>query len=193
VKTNLPAIRYDLFIKAFEKKVTAAQAAIEALRVMEQPYNVVKDAMESARLPNDQHMNMDARSIGVMLHATQADSLEALETLAQTIGQRLFAAGMHHDGDPATSHGGSSCCLWFAWNCNTERAGSFQVRLYVSVPTAGLRDCEVIKSERQTVETDFQLKRIEPPRHAAPEHLSRTQSDGLDVVRAALDDDETAF
>lgn len=193
MKTNLPAYRYDLFIKAFEKKVTAAQAAIEALRAMEQPYNVVKDAMEAARLPNDQQMNMDAKSIGVHLHATPADTLRGLETLAQTIGQRLLAAGMHGDGNPATSHGGSSCCLWFAWNCKTERVGGFQVRLYVSVPHTGLRDCEVIKSERHTVETDYQLKRIEPPRHAAPEHFSRTQSDGLDVARAALNDDEIAF
>jgi hypothetical protein len=55
-----------------------------------------------------------------------------------------------------------------------------------------MRDCEVVKSDRHTVETDYQLKRIEAPAHAAPAHFARAQSDGLEVARAALND-EVAF
>jgi hypothetical protein len=188
MKTNLPAIRYDLFIKAFEKKVTAAQAAIEALRAMEQPYNTVKDAMEAARLPNEQHIHMEARSISVSLQATPADTLAGLEALAAAIGQRLLGAGMHGDGQPATSHGGCACCLWFVWQCKTERAGPFQVRLYVHVPDDGMLDCEVVKTERRTVEDHYELRRIEIPGRPAPEHFSRTKSDGLEAARAELED-----
>jgi hypothetical protein len=186
---NLPSLRYDIFIKAFEKKVAAAQAAIEAVRSMEQPYNAVKDAMEAARLPNDQSINIDARAISVHLQATPADTLAGLEALAMTIGRGLLAVGMHRDGEPATSHGGSSCCLWFCWSCRTERAGSFQVRLYVGVPHNGLRDCEVIKSERHTVEADYQLKRIELPSHPAPSNIKTT----ADRREAALAAEEIPF
>lgn len=193
MKTNLPAHRYDLFIKAFEKKVTAAQAAIDALRAMEQPYNTVKDAMEAARLPNEQHIHMEARSIAVSVGATPKDTLAGLEGLAAAIGHRLLAAGMHRDGKPSTSHGGCACCLWFVWQCKTERAGPFQVRLYVHVPTDGMLDCEVVKTERRTVEDHYELKRLELPAYAAPAHLARTQSESRDVARAAVTDDDIAF
>jgi hypothetical protein len=149
--------------------------------------------MEAVRLPNEQTMHMEARAIAVHLHATPTDTLDGFETLAQTIGQRLLAAGMHRDGEPATSHGGSMCCLWFAWQCKTEWTGSFQVRLYVSVPTDGLRDCTWVKTERRTVETNYELKRIEPPTYTAPAHFASTQSDSLDIARAALCDDDTIF
>jgi hypothetical protein len=153
---NLPAHSYDVFIKAFEQKVTAAQLAIERLRKVEAPYNILKEVMEAARLPNDQSIVMDPGYVSVHITATPDDSLEAFEALASCIGERLLKARLHGDGVPATSHGGSLCCLWFLWCCD-----AFDVRLLVHVPAKGMRDVEVAARDRHTVEREYVIARVE--------------------------------
>jgi len=153
---NLPALTYDVFIKAFEKKVTAAQLAIDRLRKVEAPYNVVKEVMEAARLPNDQDLVMDPGYVCARVTATPDDSLEAFEELAARIGERLKKAKLHPDGIPATSHGGLTCCLWFIWHCPT-----FDVRMLVLVPEKGMRDVRVTAHDRRTVERQYLIVRVQ--------------------------------
>jgi ribosome-associated translation inhibitor RaiA len=190
---NLPAYRYELFTKAFEKRVTAAQQAIDQLRKLEAPYNLLKDAMEAERLPNEQHIIMDSGRVSVHVTATSYDSLEAFEALASRLGKRLRDAKMHRDGVPATSHGGTVCCLWFRWMC-----GAFMVTIFVNVPTAGMRDVAVTVRERQTIETEYVLQRIEPPSYPAPANFKNGTSTPSELARieaelGAAEREEVAF
>jgi hypothetical protein len=190
---NLPAYRYELFVKAFEKKVTAAQQAIERMRQMEQPYNILKEVMEAERLPNEQQIWMESSYIAAHVTATENDSLEAFETLAARIGKALLDAKLHRDGVPATSHGGSTSCLWFCWHC-----GKFDARLFVKVPETGMRDVKVLQVERKTVDYDYVMQRIEPKTYPAPDSFKSGSPTASELARieaelGAADKDEILF
>jgi hypothetical protein len=164
------------------------QREIERLRAMEQPYNIVKEAMEAARLPNDQHITMDPAYIGVSVTATPADSLSYFESLAEMIGQRLVANRMHKDGMPATRHGGCACCLWFTWRCEVPpHKRAFQARLYVALPISGLTDCDVIECTRTSVDIEYEVRRKEPATYRAPEGFTTGFPTTAELARIEAD------
>ena len=74
---NVPALRYDLFIKAFEKEVTAAQSRIKAIEAMEQPYNLVKEALEAAKLPNDTTLSLSPSVVKIVMQDRKSTRLNS--------------------------------------------------------------------------------------------------------------------
>jgi hypothetical protein len=178
---NLPAIRYELFIKAFEKRVTAVQREIEQLRGMEQLYNIVKDAMEAVRLPNEQRLNLHTYNLFAGFRATPTDRLSTFDPVVKAIGDRLRAAGLH-DGEPSVSMGGSACDVDYKW-----RMASRGIWLTIDVPDKGMADLAVEVETRTTQEQHYTIRHIEPRSHPAPARFERFQSDNLGVIEATLD------
>jgi len=164
---NLPAYRYELFVKVFEKRVSAVQKEIEQLRGMEQVYNLLKDAMESLRLPNEQDIVVSTYYIFVKIVATPMDRLAGFDTAVKAIGRRLLDAKLHHDGEPAVRMGGDWCDVDYIWNCRNGRG----VWLTIRVPDCGLPDLEVTELERVTQERRYVLRPIDPPAYAVPPNL----------------------
>lgn len=160
---NLPSLRYDLFIRLLEKEATALQARYRALESMEHPYNVVKEALEAANLPNEQKLTCSHGDITATITATPTDLASELEKFIASIGKRLREDGLHKSGEPARSDGGSLRALWGYWICSHPRAGSFYVYIHIEVPESGLPDLDVISQERKSITREWNLIRRERP------------------------------
>jgi len=163
---NLPAYRYELFVKVFEKRVSAVQKEIEQLRGMEQLYNLLKDAMESVRLPNEQRIAVSAYNIIATIVATPTDRLANFDAAVKAIGGRLLDAGRHYDGEPSVCMGGGWCVVDYQWHVKSKG-----VWLTIKVPAEGLPDLEVTEMERVTQERQYVLRPIDPPAYAVPPNL----------------------
>jgi hypothetical protein len=181
---NLPAYRYELFIKVFEAKVAAAQREIENARRMEGLYNLVKEAMEVARLPNYQNISFHSSWLIATVIATPTDRIATFDEAAKIIGARLHKADMHRDGEPAIGYGTYSCSVSYVWHLGDKR-----VSLAISVPESGLIDLAVTKHIETSECEVFKLNRIEPPSYAAPPAF-KTVGDHPAVSAA---DDEILF
>ncbi|MBX9587874.1 MAG: hypothetical protein K2X43_01125 [Hyphomonadaceae bacterium] len=140
---NLPSKRYDLFVKAFEKMVTEAQKSIERARAMELPYNAVKEALEAVNLPHDTKLAFGSSSVSVKVTALPEDRLETFESLVKAIGKRLFEAGAHRDGEPASERGGWWHQIQYTWNMRRGDIYSGYVMLTVELPSDGISDIAV--------------------------------------------------
>lgn len=167
---NVPALRYDLFIKAFEKEVTAAQSRIKAIEAMEQPYNLVKEALEAAKLPNDTTLSLSPSVVKIVMHALPSDFLTMFDALCTEIGSRLLTAGLHKDGIPSRTDGGWWHHLQRSWRC-FDHDQPCTVMLEVELPDEGLRDLALEKIERTTTVIDYRLTPRDPATYVAPKHF----------------------
>jgi hypothetical protein len=166
VKKNLPAYRYELFIKVLEQRVAAVQKEIEQLRGMERLYNIVKDTMEEARLPQEQDISVSSSYIFVHVTAGPADRLDSFAPVVKALGERLCAADLRNDPEPAVSMGGHAPSVAYVWNID---GFSKTIYLTVHIPKEGLPDVEVTEMDRVTTERQYVLKRIEPPTYTSPQ------------------------
>lgn len=159
---NVPSLRYDLFIKAFEREVAARQSQIKAIEAMEQPYNLVKAALEAVRLPNDCSLRLSHGVVLVDIKAVPSDRLASFEALTKRIGAGLLGAGLHRDGVPSVGDAGYWPERKWTWRLASPRlTGSVAVNL--DLPYEGIADLEVVRIVRTTEAIEWQLK----PREAA--------------------------
>jgi hypothetical protein len=186
----VPSRRYDQFIKVYEAKVTAAQAAIEAVEKLEQPYNLVVEALEEASLPNNCTIDASGSCITIEIEAIPSDFAAVFNSLAIKIGLRLFGANHHKNGVPACTQGGSWRQLTWIWHCD-----NFSIYLIVTVPLdEGLVDLEVKRVAYPTTSYRYEFH----PRTAkwwllAPAHLDMALDhveDGNTRIDAALKERE---
>lgn len=142
-KDRVLAPRYDVFITAFEKAVTAAQERIEKLRSLEGVYSLVRDVMLLHQLPNDHHLLLDEGGVRVTIEAIGTDSIKTFETIAGDIGRKLLERKLHHDGLPSVGDLSTSR----QWMFNI-RSLSKNVKVDVNIPPAGIIDIEVVSTIR---------------------------------------------
>jgi hypothetical protein len=185
---NLPAYRYDVFIKAFEAHVAAHQQQIDALRGMERPYNLVKEALEAVRLPHEQELILAHASVSVTMTATPDTLLSAFDPLVEAIGKRLLGAQLHRDGEPAVDVSGTFRPeVEYRWRLIDYTKS---VLLTVAIPEAGLPDLKVERVKHVTEWESYRLTRIEAPTWAAP---AFPVAAGPEAGLVAALDDEVPF
>lgn len=166
---QVPAKRYDLFIKAFEKKVEEAQKQIAAMDRLMRPYEICRAALELAELENE--TSLDLRSDGILIRIVPLDHdrEEFYHPILQKIGSELLRANLHKDGIPTSSS--SSYDFYHIWrlNCPTTESRPPTITLRIDVPLEGTSYIEILKSEpRVQTYTEVERKPIwlkEPKRN----------------------------
>jgi hypothetical protein len=166
--SNLPSLRYELFIKKIELEVVAAQSRIKALEAMELTYNLVRDALEACRLPNDTSLGLASNSVSVEMTALPTDALAMFAPLAREIGDRLARAGLHPDGLPSVGSAGHSPIRTHRWMLTTK--GYQVVTLAIELPEKGLRDCRVIRVPRTYTLEEYKLEPLDGSEVASTQH-----------------------
>jgi hypothetical protein len=170
----VPAQRYDLFIKAFERKVAEAQQKIEKLRGLEQIYNVVRDVLERFKLPNATTLNMTSDGVAIGIHGAASDSTETFEPLTKAMGEALVRAGLRTNPEPASRIGGWWHDINHIWRVGEDNR---VVTLSIDVPDPdGFRDLDVITVTRQSESYEYELRPRTPVEHGHA-HF-RTVADG---------------
>src|SRR5262245_37363485 len=147
IKKNVPAKRYDIFIKAFEKFVADKQQEVAKADKLMRPYEAVRAALEEARLPNDTDFVLLANSIDLKVYISEEDRRPPFEKLIEDIGARLLDANLHHDGSPSRSEGGR---YWrYAWRLVSEgKTYPPSVNLCLEMPNKSGKYITVTKEEQ---------------------------------------------
>jgi hypothetical protein len=175
-----PAKQYDVFIKAFEKRVTAAQEQIEKLRAMERWYDCCKQALETVALPNEHDLNLSGDAIVMSVRALPADRLATFERLVEAVGGSLKAAGLRDDPTPARSMGGCYCDIDFVWR--QWRPQHRSVILAIKLPETGIADVLVQQRTRTTETIEYVLTVASAPDGIAPPANFRTVREEIQEV-----------
>lgn len=103
----VPAPRFDIFITAFEKFVHQRRKEIEAVDLLMRPYEIVREAMENARLPNDNKLELITNGIRADIRVEPDNKPGPYWALAAAIGYGLHKANLHETGEPAIDRLGS--------------------------------------------------------------------------------------
>lgn len=157
-KEQLPAIRYETFIDAFQRAVAAKQKEIEQLESGQREYLACAAAIRRVALPNDGELKLVSHGAHITITALPTDSKATFDAVVDEIGKELKALDLHRDGQPSLMM--STC--WYPEirysfrTTKTDYPGSVLVE--VKVPREGLRDLEVIIEERPTMNTYYKLE-----------------------------------
>lgn len=167
---NVPSLRYDLFIKAFEREVIARQSQIKAIEAMEQPYNLVKEALEAVRLPNDCQLRLAHGVVLVQITAVPTDRLAMFEALTERVGAALLKAGLHRDGVPSVGDAGYWPERKWTWKLGGQRVTG-TVAVAVDLPRDGIADIEVTQIRRTTESIEWLIGPRDDAAARAPERV----------------------
>jgi len=144
----VPSHRYDIFLTFFEKKVHALQQEVENMRRAERIYNIAREELEKAKLPNDIRLDTRGECVDIDIHITEENHWKHFLPLIEALGKRVRP----EDPVPAFS-GVSTATLHWYWSkeCNTI--------LYVTafIPWKGTKFCRVdtITETRQDTKRKF--------------------------------------
>lgn len=105
---QVPAKRYDLFITAFEKKVTEAQESIKRMDQLMRPYEVCRETLELFELENETRLQLTERGIHIDIAIMDLDREEKFLKLISKLGSNLLERKMHLDGQPSAENSGYS-------------------------------------------------------------------------------------
>jgi hypothetical protein len=169
----LPAPKFDLFIDAFEKMVAEAQERIRKTEDMEQPYNIVRDALTALRLPHDICIKLHSEFLHIQMKALPSDKLADLERVERAIGTALFEAGLHKNPEGTRRSGGTWHDIAHTWYCVTRR-GAATVHLVIVIPAEGIVDLAVVTNRYQITDTRYELvprSKVLPPPPPIPDEL----------------------
>lgn len=104
----VPAKRYDLFIKAFEKEVAKAQERIAKMDKLMLPYEIVREALERAKLENDVRLTLSEFGVYCYIQVLPTDKESTFIPLLKQIGDELCRHRLHRDGIGSTLNSGYS-------------------------------------------------------------------------------------
>jgi hypothetical protein len=156
--SRAPSLRYDLFIKVIEKEVVAAQARIEQLQKMERLYNLVKGVLEHVKLPNDTTIDCSSVSVIVSIQGLPTDFLATFDPIISGIGKAVVDAGWREEPEPSCCDGGYWHHLVRTWHLHPR-----MVQVAIDLPSEeGLRDLEVIRTERHSLSYEYSMRKREP-------------------------------
>ena len=141
---NLPSKRYDLFIKAFEKKVEEAQKAIAKMDKLMRPYEICRAALEKAELENETKLELNSDGIRVTIIPLQADKKGFYQTVLTEIGKELQRSNLHSTGE--ASEGVTSYDFFHRWSLKgfTETIPP-KIELRIDVPMTGTDYIKIIE------------------------------------------------
>ena len=147
LKSNVPAKRYDLFIKAFEKEVEKAQAKIRKMDGLMRPYESCRAALEKANLVNETELSLHEQGITIRIVPLDDDRKGFCDQLLKDIGASLKQANLHADGQPADSV--CSCDFYYRWRLRGFEGNIPTVTVRLDVPLAGTKYIKIIETNRQ--------------------------------------------
>lgn len=154
-KANVPAPRYELFTSAFEKKVAAYQEIIRATEKSEQVYNICRDALERAKLPNDVKLDLAPKGVSIEIEALPTDKLALFQRAFEMIGEGLVAARLRNNTEPAIGdvRWRSGITAVFHVKCPLTAMMS-KVEISVYMPSEGIADLDCV-TETVTYSSDL--------------------------------------
>lgn len=142
----VPAKRYDIFISAFEKYVADRQKEIARVDRMMRPYEIVRIALERAKLPNDVRLELKDNGVSVNITIMEDDRRPMFDRILEDIGSNLKAASIHPDGCPV--HISSGLTLHYYWRLRgLHDIDPPDIDIYLHVPSAGTRYINVVRRE----------------------------------------------
>lgn len=165
-KPGLPSLRYATFDKLFEQRVEDAQKEIREMEKLARPYGVVREALIAASLPNDTDTNLYSSLISLTIQAIPTDRIVDLESAPNKIGAALLEAGLHDDGVPSKSDGGTDPSCAYVWTCKAKNALNddyFSVVLRILIPENGIADVSVDRIMRTFQSSAYKLFRKNDP------------------------------
>lgn len=143
-KTNLPAIRCETFIEAFEKAVHAAQQRVKKLESGQLEYLACSEVLQKFNLPNDGELALTENGATISVMAMPTDCFATFERMAATLGAALVERRMHTDGVPAVQLDGAwQAQAIFRFRTRRRDGSSGTCEINVHVPMAGLVDMAV--------------------------------------------------
>lgn len=102
---HVPSKQYDIFIKAFEKFVHERQEEVKLVDRLMRPYEVVREAIERCRFPNEVDLSIKLKTDGikVKVNVKKDQPPKLFAPLIQYVGEALVSVKLHADGEPARS------------------------------------------------------------------------------------------
>lgn len=143
----VPSKQYDLFIKAYEKFVAERQEEIRKADRLMRVYEIVRGALERARLPNETKLQLTPDGVDVDIYVMEDDRRQLFADLLADIGRELQEARLHDDGIPAINSQG---LYWtHTWRIpKIDKHDPPWVRVGLLIPAKGTRYIKVNKRER---------------------------------------------
>jgi len=150
---QVPAYRYPIFITAFEQYVADKQKEIALADKLMRPYEIVRNALEKARLKNDHVLQLHSAGIYVSITPTDEDAWGAFDPFLRLIGQALKVARLHSTGEWSTEKYSWQVDWEFKWRLAME--GSPAIRIKINVPMAGTKWIKIKEHKEASVSTTY--------------------------------------
>lgn len=168
---QVPARRYDIFIKAFEKEVHEAQLRIKKMDRLMKPYELVREALERFRMPNTHDLRLDATEVVVIIVPTDDDHWNAFDPLLEDIGKGLAGAKLHSSGVPSVDH--EFGLDWnYRWRLIIADGTVSTVRVRIDVPYSGTRYIKVTETKEARVDSIYKARWLS--KHEVTQHGKET-------------------
>lgn len=151
---HLLAKRYDLFVKAFEKKVADHQKQIESLQTTEIVYNTIRDLLDGWGFDGDVKLDIEGISkfnhfpvVSINAVGRPIDAAADFESFARKISEKLVDKGWRSSLDISTDHLDYSRTLRYAWITQQPRT---RVQFHIDIPTVGFSDLQLTERYETT-------------------------------------------
>lgn len=127
------AIRYPLFIGAFQAEVAKRQEEIRAIKRQQAPYIACAEAMSRLNLENPSTIKITNVGVYIEVTALEADDWSLLTRIAMAVGGELQRRNLHGDGEPAIQRKS----MWRPAIFARWHIGEARVELQINLPAAG--------------------------------------------------------
>lgn len=179
-KANLPAIRYESFLDAFQRAVAEAQQRVKALEAGQPEYNACAEAIRRCPIPNDGELKLLPSGAHIQLYALPYDRKATFDTLAMAIGAELVERKMHGDGVPAENFSTAYLPeIVYAFRTKRRDGTVGGVQIEVVLPHEGIVDLEVTREVRTSQTTHYVIAPRTAPRVAPPAGVTVHQAEYL--------------
>ncbi|MGE3710985.1 MAG: hypothetical protein AB7G35_15075 [Hyphomicrobiaceae bacterium] len=161
-REQLPSIRYETFIEAFEKAVHACQQQVKKLESNQLEYIACVEAIRKVALPNDGKLTLTTTGATISITAMPTDSRKTFDAIAAAVGEQLVERKLRGSPEPAVS----TRSTWYpdlryVFYTTRRDSSAGHVGIEVRIPDEGIADVAVLKREETATETIYDL--IERP------------------------------
>ncbi len=141
---NLPTLRIEQFITAFEKKVSEAQAKIKELERMEQLYNIIRAQFDGFTGDNKITIEFEPNKVTVCIHLLSTDYSHTFDGHIKIVGKVLLDKKLHTDGIPSTALTQGSPGKTYTWRLPLKDNESRKIEITAIYPEDGLMDVDIV-------------------------------------------------
>lgn len=167
-KEQLPSIRYESFLDAFQRAVAETQQKVRALEMGQPEYNACAEAIRRCPIPNDGELKLVASGAYIRIYALPSDAKATFDALARAIGTELVERKMHGDGIPAENMD-MPYIPELSYSFRTKRRDGTigGITIEVVIPREGTVDLDVHKETRVSETTHYRIVKRDVPRAVA--------------------------